>query len=262
MKIDEAAMRSTMPGGAGTVIITGGGRGIGAAVSRLAGARGYAVAVNYAADGAAAFRVVRDIERAGGRAVAIQGDVSREEEVGCLFDGAERALGPLSALVNNAGITGGFSRLDALDAHVLRRVLSVNVAGAFLCAREAVRRLSTRHGGRGGSIVNISSLAARYGGAGEWIHYAASKGAIDSLTVGLAREVAGEGIRVNAVAPGLVETEVHAAAGAPDRALRLGPSIPMGRAGVPEEIAEGVLWLLSSASSYVTGAILAIGGGR
>src|SRR6516162_4141839 len=159
-------MRSTMPG---------------AAVSRLAGARGYAVAVNYAADGAAAFRVVRDIERAGGRAVAIQGDVSREEEVGRLFDGAERALGPLSALVNNAGITGGFSRLDALDAHVLRRVLSVNVAGAFLCAREAVRRLSTRHGGRGGSIVNISSLAARYGGAGEWIHYAASKGAIDSL---------------------------------------------------------------------------------
>ena len=142
------------------------------------------------------------------------------------------------------------------------RLWQLNVAGAFLCAREAVRRLSTRHGGRGGSIVNISSLAARYGGAGEWIHYAASKGAIDSLTVGLAREVAGEGIRVNAVAPGLVETELHAAAGAPDRALRLGPSIPMGRAGVPEEIAEGVLWLLSSASSYVTGAILAIGGGR
>ena len=244
------------------LFVTGGSRGIGAAVARAGAAEGYDVALTYADDASAAREVTDAIEAAGRRALAVRCDVAREADVVAAFEALDDAFGAPDVVVVNAGITGGFSRLDALDAHMLRRVLSVNVAVAFLCAREAVRRLSTQHGGRGGSIVNISSLAARYGGAGEWIHYAASKGAIDSLTVGLAREVAAEGIRVNAVAPGLVETELHAAAGAPDRALRLGPSIPMGRPAVPEEIAEGVLWLLSSASSYVTGAILAIGGGR
>jgi NAD(P)-dependent dehydrogenase (short-subunit alcohol dehydrogenase family) len=249
-------------GAMGAVVVTGGGRGIGAAVSTLAAARGYAIAVNYATNEATAFDVVRNIQGAGGRAMAIQGDVSREEDVVRLFATAERELGPLGALVNNAGVTGGFYRVDTLPADVLWRVLAVNVGGAILCAREAVRRLSTRHGGRGGAIVNISSLAARLGSSGEWVHYAASKGAVDSFTIGLAREVASEGVRVNAVAPGLILTDLHASVGAPDRPARMAPMIPMGRAGTPEEVAEAVLWLLSSASSYVTGAILEIGGGR
>lgn len=246
----------------GTVVVTGGGRGIGAAVSRLAAAAGYAVAVNYASDEASARAVAEAIVRAGGRAAAIGADVADEKDVLRLFDTAERELGPLAALVNNAAITGGMSRLDELDAAVLTRVLAVNVVGTALCAREAVRRLSTRHGGRGGAIVNVSSIAARLGSAGEWIHYAASKGAVDTLTVGLAREVATEGVRVNGVAPGLVETDLHAAAGEPERPARLAPTIPMLRSGTPEEIAEAVLWLLSPAASYVTGAVLPVGGGR
>ena len=245
-----------------TLIVTGGGRGIGAQVARLAARNGYAVAVNYLANEAAAAEVVTEITRHNGQAIAIKGDVSREEDVLRLFDVAEQKLGKVAALINNAGITGGFSRLENLEAKTLERVLAVNVFGATMCAREAVRRMSTRKGGVGGAIVNISSRAAQLGSAGEWIHYAITKGAIDTLTIGLAREVAGEGIRVNAVSPGLVETEIHAEAGDPSRLQRLSSGIPLGRAGKPEEIAEAIVWLLSPAAAYVTGAILPVSGGR
>jgi NAD(P)-dependent dehydrogenase (short-subunit alcohol dehydrogenase family) len=245
-----------------TLIVTGASRGIGAAVARLAGARAYRVAVNYVRDRAAAEGVVESIAAAGGRGVAIEADVSNEAGVLALFTSAERELGPIGALVNNAGIIGGGMRVDALDAQTLERVLALNVGGTLLCAREAIRRMSTRHGGSGGAIVNLSSLAARLGSPGEYVHYAASKGAVDSLTVGLAREVAGEGIRVNAVAPGLIETEIHASAGDPGRLERLSGGVPIGRAGFAEEVAEAVLWLLSPAASYVTGTILEVGGGR
>ncbi len=244
------------------VIVTGASRGIGAAIASLVGANGFPVAVNFRTDEAAAGQVVRHIESMGGRAIAIRGDVSREEEILRLFETTERELGKIGGLVNNAGVTGGFTRVEALHADAIAQVLAVNVAGTMLCSREAVRRMSVSHGGTGGSIVNISSLSARTGGAGEWVHYAESKGAIDSFTIGLAREVANDGIRVNAVAPGLIDTPLHAANGAPDRVNRMGPSIPMKRFGTPLEVAQGVLWLLSSAASYTTGTILEIGGGR
>jgi NAD(P)-dependent dehydrogenase (short-subunit alcohol dehydrogenase family) len=246
----------------GTLIVTGASRGIGAAITMLAGGRGYAVAVNFATSEAEAKKVVDEIVSAGGRAVAIQADVSREQDIVRLFATAERDLGPIKALVNNAAITGGFARVEEVSSAALANVFAVNASGTILCSREAVRRMSTRRGGTGGAIVNISSIAARTGSPGEWVHYAASKGAIDSFTVGLAREVATEGIRVNAVAPGLVDTGLHAANGEPGRLQRLMPSIPMQRAGQPREVAEGVLWLLSPAASYTTGAILEIGGGR
>ncbi len=246
----------------GTLIVTGASRGIGAAIALLAGERGYAVAVNFCSGEAEATRVVDDIVAAGGHAVAIQADVSREEDILRLFQTAEREFGPIKALVNNAAVTGGFARVEAVSSAAIANVLAVNVGGTILCSREAVRRMSTRHGGSGGAIVNISSIAARTGAAGEWVHYAASKGAIDSFTIGLAREVAAEGIRVNAVAPGLVETGLHAANGEPGRLQRLMGTIPMGRPGTPEEVAEGVLWLLSPTASFTTGAILEIGGGR
>jgi len=231
----------------GAVIVTGASRGIGAAIARLVGANGFPVAVNFLTNKFGAEQVVQEIVSSGGRAVAIQGDVSREEEILRLFETTAREIGQIGGLVNNAGVTGGLFRVEAVPAQAITQVLATNVAGTILCSREAVRRMSVRHGGAGGSIVNISSLAARTGGAGEWVHYAASKGAIDSFTVGLAREVASEGIRVNAVAPGLIETELHAANGAPDRLSRLTPSIPMGRPGTALEVAQGVLWLLSSA---------------
>jgi NAD(P)-dependent dehydrogenase (short-subunit alcohol dehydrogenase family) len=248
--------------GLGTLVVTGASRGIGAAVAGLAAERGFAVAVNFAKGADEAREVVRQIVSTGGRAVAVQADVSREEDVVRLFATAERELGPIKGLVNNAAITGGFARVDSVSAKALTEVMAVNVCGTILCAREAVRRMSTRHGGTGGAIVNISSRAAHTGSPGEWVHYAASKGAIDSFTIGLAREVATEGIRVNAVAPGLIETGLHAANGAPDRLQRMMGSIPMGRAGTAAEVAEGVLWLLSAAASYTTGAILEMGGGR
>ena len=246
----------------GTLIVTGASRAIGAAIATLAGSHGYSVAVNYSTGASEARAVAEQIISAGGRASAIQANVAREEDIVRLFETAERELGPIKALVNNAAITGGFARVDAVTSIALAQVMAINVSAAFLCAREAVRRMSTRHGGNGGSIVNISSRAARTGSAGEWVHYAASKGAIDSFTIGLAREVATEGIRVNAVAPGLIATGLHAANGAPDRLQRLASTIPMERPGTAQEVAEGVLWLLSPAASYTTGAILEIGGGR
>jgi NAD(P)-dependent dehydrogenase (short-subunit alcohol dehydrogenase family) len=246
----------------GVMIVTGGSRGIGAAVSRLAAERGYAVAVNYAENERAADAIVADIRKTGMQAIAVQGDVSVEDDVTQLFQAVDRELGCVSVLVNNAGITGGFSRVADVSADMLQRLFAVNVIGSFLCAREAVKRMSRHNGGMGGAIVNISSRAAEIGGAGEWVHYAATKGAADTLTVGLAREVALEGIRVNSVALGLIETELHAAAGAPERTARLASGIPIGRAGDPKEVAEAVLWLASSNASYVTGAILAVAGGR
>src|SRR5579871_6417777 len=253
---------STERASSATLIVTGASRGIGAAIARLAALRGFAVVVNFSSSAREADAVVHEIASLGGRAHALQADVSREPDVIRLFETAERELGPITALANNAGITGGFSRVESVSAETVQRVLAVNVLGSFLCAREAVRRMSTKRGGSGGAIVNISSRAAHTGAAGEWVHYAATKGAIDSFTIGLAREVATEGIRVNAVAPGLTDTDLHATNGEPGRLQRLMGTIPMGRAGQPDEIAEAVLWLLSPAASYVTGAILAVGGGR
>jgi NAD(P)-dependent dehydrogenase (short-subunit alcohol dehydrogenase family) len=246
----------------GTLLVTGASRGIGAAVAALAAERGYAVAVNFATSASEAGKVVEQIVAAGGSAVAIQADVAHEQQIIRLFERAERELGPIKALVNNAAVTGGFARVEEVSSAAIANVFAVNVSGTMLCSREAVRRMSTRRGGTGGAIVNISSRAAHTGSAGEWVHYAASKGAIDSFTIGLAREVATDGIRVNAVAPGLVDTGLHAANGDPNRLQRLMGTIPMARPGTPREVAEGVLWLLSPAASYTTGAILQIGGGR
>jgi NAD(P)-dependent dehydrogenase (short-subunit alcohol dehydrogenase family) len=244
------------------LLVTGGGRGIGAAICRLAGARGYAVAVNYRGNQAAAQAVVEAIERDGGRAAAIAADVSREAEIERLFAETERRLGPLTHLVNNAGMTGRGGRLDAVPTATLEAVFDLNILGAFLCAREAARRLSTRHGGRGGAIVNISSGAATLGSPGEWVWYAASKAAVDTLTLGLGRELAGEGVRVNGVAPGLTDTDLHATSGIDDRLGKLAPTIPLGRAAAAEEVAEAVLFLLSDAASYITATVLRVAGGR
>lgn len=243
-------------------IVTGGSRGIGAATAKQLAAHGYDVTISYVTDANAAQRVASDLIATGARAIAVQADVSIEADILRLFVTAERELGPIRALVNNAGITGGFSRVDEIDSATIAQVLAVNVAGTILCAREAAKRMSKRHGGHGGGIVNISSIVARTGGAGEWVHYAATKGAVHSFTLGLAREVADEGIRVNAVAPGLIDTELHAAAGAPDRLQRLSPAIPMRRPGTADEVAASVVWLLSEAAAYVTGTILEVGGGR
>jgi NAD(P)-dependent dehydrogenase (short-subunit alcohol dehydrogenase family) len=247
---------------AGVMIVTGGGRGIGAATARLAAARGYAVCVNYLRDQAAAQAVVQDIRNDGGRAIAVPGDVAAEPDVLRLFQETDRSLGPLSALVNNAGIVERQSRVEAMEAARLQRMFATNIIGAILCAREAIKRMSSKHGGKGGAIVNVSSAAARIGSPGEWVDYAASKAAVDTMTLGLAKELAEEGIRVNCVRPGFVNTGIHAAAGEPNRIERLRAGIPMKRGGEPEEVARAILWLLSDEASYSTGAILDVTGGR
>lgn len=244
------------------LLITGASRGIGAATARISAARGYTVVVNYHSRADAATTLVEEIASAGGRAFAVQADVGREDDVLRMFEEVDRRAGPLTALVNNTGVLERQMRFDEMDPGRWQRVLTTNVIGTFLCAREAVRRMSTRHGGLGGAIVNVSSAAARMGGANEYVDYAASKGAVDTMTIGLAREVATEGVRVNAVRPGPVYTDIHASGGEPGRIERIKPAIPMQRGGQPEEVAHAILWLLSDEASYVTGTILDVSGGR
>ena len=244
------------------IVVTGGSRGIGAATARLAAQRGYAVCVNYLRDHEAARRVVGDIQQGGGSALAVAADVSVEADVVRWFKTVDAELGAVTALVNNAGINPLQGRVENIDGARLARVFAVNVIGSFLCAREAVRRMSTQHGGSGGAIVNISSAASRFGSPGEYVDYAASKAAVDTFTMGLAKEVATEGVRVNAVRPGVVYTEIHASGGESDRVERVKQFVPMQRGGQPEEIAQAVLWLLSDQASYCTGSILDVSGGR
>jgi NAD(P)-dependent dehydrogenase (short-subunit alcohol dehydrogenase family) len=245
-----------------TILVTGASRGIGRATALLAGTPGWSVGVNYAGNREAAEAVVEKVSAAGGRACAIQGDVAEEAEVIAMFDATEAAFGPLDGVVINAGIAAQSMPLAEMSATRMKRLFDVNVYGAFLCAREAARRLSKSRGGRGGSIVIVSSVSSRLGSPFEFIDYAASKGAMDTLAIGLARELGREGVRVNAVRPGLTATEIHATAGQPDRAARLGETTPMGRAAEPREIAEPILWLLSDAASYTSGAVLDVSGGR
>ena len=247
---------------AGVMIVTGGGRGIGAATARLAAQRGYAVCVNYVRNPGAAHGVIDVIRGAGGRAIAVQADVAIEADVVRLFEETRRQFGRLTALVNNAGILERHARLDEMDGARFERVFATNITGAFLCAREAVRHMSPRHGGRGGAIVNVSSVASSLGSPGEYVDYAASKGAMDSLTIGLAREVAEEGIRVNAVRPGVIYTDIHASGGEAGRVDRVKSAVPMKRGGQPEEVARAILWLASDEASYSTGTFIDVSGGR
>jgi len=244
------------------IVITGASRGIGAATARIAAARGYAVCVNYLKNQAAANAVVADIETAGGQAIAVAADVVAEAEVVNLFNTVDQRLGTVTALVNNAGILESQMRVEDMDAARLNRIFAVNVTSCFLCAREAVRRMSSKHGGSGGAIVNVSSAAARLWSPGEYVDYAASKGAIDTLTIGIAREVATEGIRVNAVRPGIIYTDIHASGGEPGRVDCIKDSVPMKRGGRPEEVAHAILWLLSDEASYATGTFIDLAGGR
>jgi NAD(P)-dependent dehydrogenase (short-subunit alcohol dehydrogenase family) len=244
------------------LLVTGGSRGIGAAVALLAAARGYAVAVNYASNAKAADEVVRAIGSQGGRAIALQADVAREDDILAMFAAVDRQLGPLTALVNNAGVVDMTARVDEMSVARLKRMFDINVIGAIVCAREAVRRMSTKHGGAGGAIVNVSSAASRLGSPGQYVDYAAAKGAIDAFTLGLAKEVAGEGIRVNAVRPGLIETYIHASGGIPDRVRQLQHLVPMQRGGSPAEVAQAILWLLSPEASYTTMSLIDVSGGR
>jgi NAD(P)-dependent dehydrogenase (short-subunit alcohol dehydrogenase family) len=245
----------------GVVLVTGGSRGIGAATAQRVAAAGWTVCLTYRSEQAAAASVVAGIEAAGGTAAAVRADVAVEADVLAAFAAAD-AMGPLTALVANAGIGAAKARVDEVTAERVQRILAVNVLGPILCCREAVRRLSTRHGGPGGSIVLMSSASSRLGSPGEYVDYAASKGAVDTLGLGLAREVSGEGIRVNVVRPGIIETDIHASGGQPDRVARIGPTVPLGRAGRAEEIAAAVLWLLSDEASYCTGSVLDVAGGR
>ena len=253
-----------------SVLVTGGGRGIGRAVSLLCAARGWAVAVNYANDARAAQEVVAAIEAQGGRAFAVRADVASDAEVQAMFEAVDGSLPPLAGLVNNAGVVDLPSRVDAMTPERLQRMFAINVYGSFYCAREAVRRMSTRPAGgplrpggnRGGAIVNLSSAAAKLGAPGQYVDYAAAKGAIETFTLGLAKEVAAEGIRVNAIRPGIIETEIHASGGVPDRVAQMLPLLPMQRAGTAEECAEAIVFLLSEAASYTTGSILEVTGGR
>ena len=244
------------------LLITGGSRGIGAATALLAARQGYAVAVNYTRNAGAADSVVQQIHAGGGRAIVLQADVAVEKEVMAMFEKIDAEFGRLDALVNNAGVVDQASRVDAMTMARLQRMFAVNVFGSFLCAREAVKRMSTRYGHTGGAIVNVSSAAARIGSPGQYVDYAAAKGAIDTFTIGLAKEVAAEGIRVNAVRPGIIETDIHASGGLPNRARDVAPQVPMQRAGSAEEVAQSIVWLLSDAASYTTGALLDVAGGR
>ena len=245
-----------------TLLITGGSRGIGAATALLAAQHGYSVAVNYATHSAAADEVVRKIRAAGGRAFSVQADVAVEKDIMAMFKKIDIEFGRLDALVNNAGVVDQTSRVDAMTMARLQRMFAVNVFGSFLCAREAIKRMSTLGGGIGGAIVNVSSAAARIGSPGQYVDYAAAKGAIDTFTIGLAREVAAEGIRVNAVRPGIIETDIHASGGLPNRARDVAPQVPMQCAGSADEVAQSIVWLLSDSASYTTGALLDIAGGR
>jgi NAD(P)-dependent dehydrogenase (short-subunit alcohol dehydrogenase family) len=244
------------------LLITGGSRGIGAATARLAAERGYAVCINYRQNATAAEALVHEIESAGGKAIAVAADIAIESDIVRMFETVDKKLGPLTALVNNAGMVEKQMRLEEIDTARLQHTFAVNVTGSFLCAREAIRRMSIRHGGKGGAIVNVSSMAAQLGGPGEYVDYAAAKAAIDTMTIGLAKEVANEGIRVNAVRPGLIYTEFHAGGGDPNRVDRMKDSIPMKRGGQSLEVAQAILWLLSEEASYCTGAILNVSGGR
>ena len=244
------------------MIITGGSQGIGAAAARMAGARGYDVAITYQSNRDLAEQVVADIKGLGQRAIAVQAEMASEAAILALFETVDRELGPVTALVNNAGGPGPTCKIDGVTSAILDDVMAVNVRAPFLTIREAIKRMATDLGGKGGSIVNVSSRASEIGGAGEWVHYAASKGAVDSLTIGAARELAARGIRVNAVNPGLIETDLHARAGLPDRLTRLVGGVPMGRTGSAEEVAEAILWLASDAASYITGILVPISGGR
>ena len=265
-------MRATMRSEAapGTVLVTGGGRGIGRAASLLCAARGWAVAVNYANDAGAAEAVVAAIEGRGGRALAVRANVASDAAVRAMFEAIDAALPPLVGLVNNAGVVDLPSRVDAMTPERLERMFAINVYGSFYCAREAVRRMTTRPAGgsgrpggnRGGAIVNLSSAAAKLGAPGQYVDYAAAKGAIETFTIGLAKEVAAEGIRVNAVRPGIIDTEIHASGGTPDRVRQIAPQLPMQRAGTADEVGEAILWLLSERSSYTTGSVIEVTGGR
>lgn len=244
------------------MLITGASRGIGAATARLAAAQGYALCLNYRQRREAAEALVDEIVAAGGQAIAIQADVADEPQVMRLFAELDQRFGRLDVLVNNAGMLEQQMRLEQMGAERLQRVFAANVFGSFFCAREAVKRMSTRHGGQGGAIINLSSVAARLGAPGEYIDYAAAKGAIDSLTLGLAKEVGAEGIRVNAVRPGVIDTDIHASGGEPARVMRVSQSVPMGRGGQAEEVAQAILWLASEQASYTSGALLDVSGGR
>ena len=244
------------------LLVTGGSRGIGAATARLAARAGWAVAVNYTQNSQAADDVVRAIRAEGGQAISVQADVGEEAQILAMFEQVDAKLGRLSGLVNNAGIVDLPARVDEMSWARLERMMRINVLGSMVCAREAVRRMSTRHGGQGGAIVNLSSAAAKLGSPNQYVDYAASKGAIDTLTLGLAKEVAGEGIRVNGVRPGIIDTDIHASGGLPDRVKEMAPQLPMRRAGTSEEVAEAILWLLSDASSYTTGSCIEVTGGR
>jgi len=240
------------------MIVTGGGRGIGAATARLAAAEGFKVCINYKNNSNSADHLAGELKGS----IAVQGDVSQEADVVRLFETVDKKLGRVTALVNNAGIVDLGTRVEKITAARIARMFAINVTGSFLCAREAIKRMSTRHGGKGGSIVNLSSIAARIGGPGEYVDYAASKGAIDTFTLGLAKELGGEGIRVNAVRPGIIRTDIHLASGDPARVERIGATAPLGRPGDAEEVARAILWLVSDAASYTTGAILDVSGGR
>lgn len=244
------------------LLVTGGGRGIGAATARLAARQGWAVAVNYTANSLAADEVVRAIRAEGGTAMSVQADVAQEDQVLAMFARIDAKLGRLQGLVNNAGVVDVTARVDQMSVARWRRMFDINVIGSMICAREAVRRMSTTHGGEGGSIVNVSSAASRLGAAGQYVDYAAAKGAIDAFTIGLAREVGAEGIRVNAVRPGLIETEIHASGGLPNRVRDLSHQVPMGRGGQADEVAQAIVWLLSDAASYTTMTLMDISGGR